>query len=291
MTNQSDRLFTYVLDVENVLNLGWAYFLTHDVHGRVSRDGRISKELLKTLSDMEAPDGSADAVYLLQVKTIVMALGSALNDLEENHHNGKKSAQAYIEHAKSHLRETIQIEFLTNLVMRILAFGGLGVAVLGALGLSIQMHAEAKHTDAADLSHISLGTLSILGFFIFGAGQRVVQVRLNHFKEAKIQKRHDWMCSQAEGRWLHSQVKVLTLYRDRIVVLWEAYTGLKAPPMITLLSQAKEAMRAHDGEMREKRKMTSSLLQRAMYKFETWRERPHHVVPSNGTVKQEKKHA
>ncbi len=258
--------FADQLDVENVVNLGYAFHLAHDVEGNVSKDGKVALSLLKDLAELRAEAGTPDASYLSSVRGATVALGEALNEIERQKVAAYAEADDYRMRQRMMIRSEHRTAFWSKLVARLMTYGGLGFLVFSVIGI------KAQHSESS-LGDLSVTNLSLVGSMIFTGLSQVVHVKLNYLKQERVSRRYEQLRAQATRRALKSTVTAITLQRNRVTALWTKYAARPAPELITLLAMATEELRAHDAAMKEARRESVGAVERAMERFSQLRKR------------------
>lgn len=265
MASADNPSLAAVLDVDNVLALGLAFHLSQDEPSRSTRDGRLSAAMLSDFGKMEGATPT-DAAYLFGIKSVIVMLGDGLTDLVCRQRADLAAADEWRRTESTRIRDNHQQEFYANLISRALMYGGLGFALFATVAPDVQSH--LVHHDTAQTFSVNLG---FVGAVVFAAGSRVFHSKIANARDERVSKRHDWMRGQAQRRYFKGRHELLKISRDRASDLWKAYTGKSAPELVSLLAIAAEEMRAHEGEMRARKKATESLLHSVFDKLSAWR--------------------
>lgn len=252
----------------NVLALGLAFHVAQDEPSRSTKDGRLSSAMLADLAKLTA--APADAAYLLSVKGIVVTLGDGLTSLAVRQRADFAAAEDWRKVTSSRIKETHDQVFWSNLLSRVIMFGGIGFALLSSIAPMIHMeHHEAQQ------SSLSLG---VIGAIVFAAGSRVVAMKMANWQDEAMMRQYEWLRTHAMRKYLTSRHELIKTCHDQAASLWKACTGKNCPDMVSLLAIAAEEKRAHENEIRERKKVTTTMLHSMFEKLSAWRRKHHPSV-------------
>ncbi len=253
------------MDIDNVMALGLAFHLNQDEPSRSTKDGKLAANMLVELANIKC-ETAADEAYLFGMKAVIVQIGDGLTDLVRRQRADLVEAEAWCSRATSKVRDGHVDAFWMNLIARTVMFGGIGFGVLASIAPEIQTHIH--HDGPTQQFSLSVGAW---GALVFAAASRVINAKLANMRDQRISNHYDWLRAYAQRKYFRGKHDLLKIGRDRAHVLWKTYTGRSAPEMTSLLAIAAEEMRAHEGAMRDRKKMTATLLQSAFNKISAWR--------------------
>ena len=263
-----DKPLAAPFDIDNIMAIGLAHHMASDGPSKGTQDGKLSAIMLSDLAKLVVAE--EDAPYLLGIKGVVIMLGDGLTELTVRQRSDLAAAEDWRKTTSNRIKESHDQIFWSNVLARALMFGGIGWAIFGEVIPMIHL----EHHGEAPTSSLNFG---FIGALVFAAASRVVSMKMANWQDEQMMRHYEFLRLQAQRKYFQSRYDLIKICRDRAVLLWKAYTGQNAPEIVSLLAIAAEELRAHNMEIRERKKATTTMLSNAFAKLSAWRKKHNHT--------------